>query len=128
MPVFPVALPAKKAENELKRSREFWSPTEQGALAYRAGRYDAAASLPEQSLNADSKPGRALLNWLWLSLVESRRGKPPEARAWLDKATTWLEKIPQGSAKAPRNPNGLDLHNWLEAPVLGREAQALLTR
>jgi len=69
------ALPGKKAENELKRSaREFWSLTEQGALAYRAGRYDEAATLLEQSLKADSRPGRAVLNWLWLSLVEQRRG------------------------------------------------------
>jgi hypothetical protein len=120
------ALPGQRADDELKKNKgAFWSLTEQGALAYRAGRYDEAATLLEQSLKADSKPGRAVVNWPWLSLVEHRRSKPAEARAWLDKATKWLEEHPQGPA-APDDATGLHLHNWLEAQVLRREAEALL--
>jgi hypothetical protein len=121
------ALPGKLAEDELKRAgREFWSLTEQGALAYRAGRWDEAASLLEKSLQADARPGRAVLNWLWLSLVEQRRGKPAAARAWLDKATAWMGQYPQGIPETPDDVRGLHLHNWLEAQVLRREAEALL--
>ncbi len=121
------ALPGKQAEGELKRSEgEFWSLTEQGALAYRAGRYDEAATLLEQSLKADSKPGRAVVSYLWLSLVEHRRGKPAEARAWLEKATKWVEQYPKGVPVQEDDATGLHLHNWLEAQVLRREAEALL--
>jgi tetratricopeptide (TPR) repeat protein len=120
------ALPGKKAENELKRNgREFWSLMQQGALAYRAGRYDEAATLLEQSLKADGRPGRAVLNWLWLSLVEHRRGKPAEARAWLEKATKWLVQYPEYLVRLD-DAEGLHLHNWLEAQALRREAEALL--
>jgi formylglycine-generating enzyme required for sulfatase activity len=121
------ALAGQASEGELRRhGGEFWSLTEQGALAYRAGRYDEAAALFRRSLEADNRRGRAVLNWLWLSLVEQRRGKPAEARAWLQKATKWLEQYPKGIPVLPDDYTGLHLHNWLEAQVLGREAQALL--
>jgi tetratricopeptide (TPR) repeat protein len=120
------ALLARMAAFELRLAqREFWSLTEQGALAYRAGRYDEAATLLEQSLKADDKPARAMLNWLWLALVEHRRGKPVEARAWLEKATKWLKQYPKGIPAAPEA-TGLHLHNWLEAQILRREVETLL--
>jgi tetratricopeptide (TPR) repeat protein len=115
------------AENELERNREeFWSLTEQGALAYRAERYDAAAALLAQSLKADSKPGRAVLNWLWLSLAEQRRGRRAEAQALLDRATKWLEQFPSGHPVKSDESRGLHLHNWLEAQVLRRQAERSL--
>jgi tetratricopeptide (TPR) repeat protein len=81
------SLPGRLAEKELKNSaREFWSLTEQGALAYRAGRYQEAVPFFEQSLKADSKPGRAVLNWLWLALANQRLGRTEEARRWLGTA------------------------------------------
>jgi tetratricopeptide (TPR) repeat protein len=120
------ALPGKRAEDELRKSPgAFWSLTEQGALAYRAGRFDQAAALFERSLQADIKPGRAVVNWLWLSLVEHRRGKPAEARAWLEKATKFLDQFPQGIPEK-EDDWGLHLHNWLEAQVLRREAERSL--
>jgi formylglycine-generating enzyme required for sulfatase activity len=121
------ALAAKKAEGELMQNGgQFWSLTQQGALAYRAGRFDEAAALFQRSLQAENKPGRAVLNWVWLSLVEQRRGKPAEARAWLEKATKWLEQYPKGIPVVPDDSTGLHLHNWLEVQVLRREAEALL--
>ncbi len=120
------ALAGQRADSELKRSgREFWSLTEQGALLYRAGRYDAVATLLQQSLKADSRPDRVVLNWLWLALVEERRGKPVEALAWLEKATKWLERNPR-MPPGPNDTNGVHLHNWLEAQVLHREAERAL--
>jgi tetratricopeptide (TPR) repeat protein len=120
------ALAGQRADTELKQNNwAFWSLTERGALAYRAGRYDEAATLLEQSLKADSRPGRAVLNWLWLALVEERRGKPAAALAWLEKATKWLEQYPTTSV-VPDDAKGTHLHNWTEAQVLRREAERAL--
>jgi hypothetical protein len=58
-------------------------------------------------------------------MVEHRRGQPAKAQTWLNKATKWLEEHPQGPA-AEDDDQGLHLHNWLEAQVLRREAEALL--
>ena len=98
--------PERRRKTNSSNNAEFWSLTEQGALAYRAGRYDDAAALFQRSLQADARPARAVLNWLWLSLVEQRRGKPAEARAWLGKATKWLEQYPEGISVVPTTPRG----------------------
>jgi hypothetical protein len=59
------SLPGRLAEKELQASAgQFWSLTAQGALHYRAGRFPQAVSLFEQSLRADPKAGKAVLNWL----------------------------------------------------------------
>jgi tetratricopeptide (TPR) repeat protein len=114
------------AREELSRNhREFWSLTALAALHYRAGRFKVAVPLLEQGLRADSKPGRAVLNWLWLALAQHRLGKPEEARRWLVKAQAWLDHSGDGMP-ARAEELGLDLHNWLEAHVLRREAEALL--
>jgi hypothetical protein len=65
---------------------KFWSLTENGALAYRAGQIHEGVSPFEQSLGAESGPGRAVRNWLWLALANERLGKTEEARGWLGKA------------------------------------------
>jgi eukaryotic-like serine/threonine-protein kinase len=125
--VADVSLPGRLAEKELKDSaREFWSLTERGALAYRAGRFLEAVPFFEQSLQADPKPGRAVLNWLWLALANHRLGKGEEARRWLNKAQTWLDQYRDGMPARAEEEFGLHLHNWLEAHVLRREAEALI--
>jgi tetratricopeptide (TPR) repeat protein len=74
------SLPDRLAATELKNNaRQFWSLTEQGALHYRAGRFQQAVELFEQSLRADASPGRAVLNWLWLALAQVRLSKAEEA-------------------------------------------------
>ena len=50
-----MSLPHGLAEKELQGSREFWSLTEQGALAYRAGRFQEAVPLLERSLRANPR-------------------------------------------------------------------------
>jgi hypothetical protein len=120
----------EKANTELKRSNAHWSLTQQGALAYRAGRFDEAADLFERSVKSDNLPGIAILNWLWLSMIETRRGNPQEARTWYDKASNWMDQTSNGTAAYRQNVNrdvdGLHLHNWLEALILRREAKMLI--
>jgi tetratricopeptide (TPR) repeat protein len=125
--VAEAALPGRLAEKELQASaQEFWSLTEQGALAYRAGRSPEAVAFFEQSLRADPKPGRAVLNWLWLALANQRLGKAEEARRWLGQARAWLDRYGDGMPAGAEEELGLHFHNWLEAHVLRREAEALL--
>ena len=123
--VADASLPGRLAEKELKDfNREFWSLTEQGALAYRAGRFQQAVPFFEQSLQANPKPGNAVLNWLWLALAEQRLGKGKEARRWLNKAQAWLDQYRDGMPARAEAELGLHLHNWLEAHVLRREAES----
>jgi serine/threonine protein kinase/Flp pilus assembly protein TadD len=119
--------PGRLAQKYLDdRGREFWSLTEQAALHYRAGRFKKAVPLLKQSLGADPKPGRAVLNWLWLALAEERLGNSEGARRWLGKAQEWLDQYREGMPGRAEEDLGLHLHNWLEAHVLRREAEALL--
>jgi tetratricopeptide (TPR) repeat protein len=120
------ARPANLSRNELQQSgTEFWSLTEQAALQVRAGRPRDAIPLLERSLTADGRPGRAVLNWLWLALAYQKLGKAEEARRWLDRAAGWLDQ--QGD-RMPLDTGftGLHRHNWLEAHVLLEEAKRLL--
>jgi serine/threonine-protein kinase len=120
-------LPGRLAAKELQdNAGQFWSLTEQGALAYRAGRYQEAVPLFERSLKADPKSGRAVLNWLWLALTNHRLDKAEEARRWLSKAQAWLDQYRDGLPAGAEPEVGLGLHNWLEAHVLRREAEAVL--
>jgi tetratricopeptide (TPR) repeat protein len=126
--VADLSLVGRLAEKELQQSaKQFWSLTEQGALGYRAGRFQDAVPLFAQSLMADAKPGRAVLNWLWLSLANQRLGKTEEARRWLSKAQAWLDQYRDGMPARAEEELGLHFHNWLEAHVLRREAEALLS-
>jgi tetratricopeptide (TPR) repeat protein len=125
--VADASLPGRLAAKELQAAaKQFWSLTEQGALAYRAGRFQDAVPLFEQSLKADAKPGCAVLNWLWLALAHQRLGKAAEARRWLGKAQAWLDQFRDGMPARAEEELGLHFHNWLEAHVLRREAEALL--
>ena len=120
------AQPLRLAFDELTRSeQEFWALTERGALQVRARQPGFAVAYLERSLAADGRPGRAVLNWLWLALEYRTLGSPVEARRWLDKAANWLDQ--QGGQMPPESGiMGSHLHNWLEAQVLLREADGLL--
>jgi tetratricopeptide (TPR) repeat protein len=125
--VADMSLPRRLAEKELEGSaRQFWSLTEQGALAYRAGRFQEAAPFFEQSLQADPRSGSAVLNWLWLAVAKQRLGKAEEARRWLNKAQAWLDQYRDGMPDRAEEELGLHYHNWLEAHVLRHEAEALI--
>ena len=99
--------------------------TEQGALEIRAGRPQLALRPLEVSLRLDGRPGRAVLNWLWLAFVYQKLGMVEEARRWLDKATGWLDQQ-EGRMPSDTNFLGLRRHDWLEAHALRQEAGTLL--
>jgi hypothetical protein len=82
-------------------------------------------SLFERSLMVDGRPGRAVLNWLWLALAYQQAGRADEGWRCLAKATEWLD---QQGRRMPRETDfvRLDRHGWLEAHVLRQEAEALL--
>jgi tetratricopeptide (TPR) repeat protein len=125
--VADAALPARLAAMELQdNARQFWSLTEQGALAYRAGQFEQAVPLFEQSLKAESAVGRAVLNWLWLALANQGLGESDEARRWLGEAQAWLDQYRDGMPDSAEQEFGLHFHNWLEANALRREAEALM--
>jgi len=73
---------------------------------------------------AVGRPGRAVLNWLWLALAYQKLGNSNEARPWLDKAANWLDQQ-GGRMPVETRDMGSHLHNWLEAHVLRQEADAL---
>ncbi len=68
----------------------------------------------------------AVLNWLWLAVAKQRLGKAEEARRWLNKAQAWLDQYRDGIPARAEQELGLHYHNWLEAHVLRREAEALI--
>jgi eukaryotic-like serine/threonine-protein kinase len=125
-------LPCRLAQSELERSQTaFWSLTEQAALQHRGTQiqkvvvFQDPVLLLRQSLAANGRPGRAVLNWLWLALAHRQRGNTAEARLWLGKAIQWLEQ--QGDQMPLETRDlGLHRHDWLEAHVLRKEAAGLL--
>jgi serine/threonine-protein kinase len=118
--------PGRLAGSELSQNgTTFWSLTEQGALRVRAGQFEEAVPLLERSTEVDGRPGRAVLNWLWLALAHQKMGKPNQARRWLDKATRWLDQQ-RGRMPFDTAEMGAHLHNWLEAHVLRAEVELLL--
>ena len=120
-------LPARQAASELAVSgTEFWSLTEQGDLSFRAGSYAEAIALFQRSLRADGRPGVAVLNWLWLSLTYQKLGETVEARQWLKKADDWLDSLGAELPPDAETALGLHRHNWLEANVLRKEAEAAI--
>jgi serine/threonine-protein kinase len=121
-------LPSRLAQNELARNpTAFWSITEQAALQLRGTQIQDVVVLLGQGLAAEGRPGRAVLNWLWLALAQHQQGNTAEARLWLGKATQWLDQ--QGD-RMPRDTRDLGLHRhaWLEAHALRKEAEGLLVR
>jgi serine/threonine-protein kinase len=109
----------------LSNARAAWSTTEQAALRFRAGETEGSVASFERGLAGDTRPGRAVGNWLWLALAYQKLGDADEARRWLAKAANWLDQ--QGGRMPPEGSEmGSTLHNWLEAHVLRREAEALL--
>lgn len=115
------------SEPEMRReSQLFWSLTERGAILCRSGRPAEAIPLFERSLAAAPSAGRAISNWLWLAIANHQLGKTEEAVRWHATAVAWLDPF-HGVMPENATAIGLHLHNWLEAHVLRREADALLS-
>jgi serine/threonine protein kinase len=94
-----------------------------GLAQYRAGQFDQAL---QSFTKANVKSWRyADLTWFGLALVHQRLGHPDQARQCLDKGTQWLVRVgPSGSDE----PAKLLPQDWVEAQLLRREAEDLLTK
>jgi serine/threonine-protein kinase len=115
------------AESEVNRNQaEPWAAIELGAMMFRKDYPKLALRTLESGLIADGRPARAVLNWLWLAMCHHKMASPIEARRWLAKATDWLD---QQGTQMPLDAQamGAHRHNWLEAHILRREAEALLS-
>lgn len=104
----------------------FWSVRQRGAILCRSGGDAEAIRLFEQGLATSPSKGRSVLNWLWLAIANHHLGRAEEAARWRDTAVEWLDALPKGM---PSNATelGLHLHDWLEAQILRREVEALLS-
>jgi serine/threonine-protein kinase len=120
------AAPGRLSLEELQANRDApWSLTESAALLVRAGHFERAVPLLEQSLAADGRPGRAVVSWLWLALGYHQAGQTEVARRWLGKAAAWLDQQ-GGRMPLETGLQGVHPHTWLEAHVLRKEAEGLL--
>jgi hypothetical protein len=61
-------------------------------------------------------------------LANHRLGKPEEARRWVGKAQKWLDQFGDGVPPHAEEELGLHLHHWLEAQILRREAEELVSQ
>jgi WD40 repeat protein len=126
----PGGIPAPEEAVRLARRAVAAQPTPWcrhtlGLAYYRAGQYEQAAACFRESLQ---QPGYyPVVNWLGLALAEKRLGKDREARRWLDRAARWLDRAVREMPVQAPTPGGLHPNEWLEALLLRREAEALLS-
>ncbi|QDU75900.1 Serine/threonine-protein kinase PknB [Bremerella volcania] len=97
----------------------FWSLTQRGALLCRQKKHREAIAVLEQSLRANSRPEDCIITWVWLSRANLSLEEEDAARMWLGQVNNLLD---QSTTK----PDGIHLHNWLEALTLRRELVATL--
>jgi len=116
----------KVGSAELAGNNRYWALTASAGLHYRAARFQQAADTLHQCLKHNPGWDGRLLNWLWLSLTCHRLGNQEEARQWLDQARAWLDRYGGEMPLRAEGKIGLHLHDWLEAHVLRREAEALI--
>ena len=62
-----------------------------------------------------------------ISSLAEQRLREEESQPWLDMASRWLDQhVKDMAERAEMGPIGMDLHTWLEAHVLRREAEGLV--
>jgi len=84
-------VPVRVAEAALENVSDDWknfSTTCLGAALFRAGRYDEAIRLLNESGEADGGPGVPQV-WAFLAMAHHRKGDAAEARRWLDKLLSY---------------------------------------
>jgi WD40 repeat protein/tetratricopeptide (TPR) repeat protein len=88
-----------------------------GATLYRAGSYEKAINTLEEAMRLRSKfpGGKTVQEWFFLAMAHHRLRHTEEARRWLDKANTFLDK------EKPAN-----WQERIEWQVLREEAEAVI--
>jgi tetratricopeptide (TPR) repeat protein len=94
-------LPLQLAEELVKKDpKQSTSLFLFGALLYRAGKDEEAVRRLNEAVEATN--GGRILHWLFLALAHQRLGHADEARQWLGKAGSWIDKhIEKGQEVAP---------------------------
>lgn len=120
-PVDPARV-VKWANQGVSANHSPWDFHVLGLAQYRAGQLAEAL---ESLTKANVKGWRYHeLSWFALALVHYRLGHPDEARQCFDKGIEWLARVgPSG----PDQPANLLPQDWLEAQLLRREAEELMT-
>src|SRR5262245_47556757 len=60
-------------------------------VLYRAGRVDAAVQRLNEAITGHGEGG-VVEDWLFLAMAYHQLKRPQEARRWLEKATSWLDR------------------------------------
>ncbi|MGP1308703.1 MAG: protein kinase domain-containing protein [Phycisphaerales bacterium] len=97
------------------------SLTLRAALLCRNGQQREAIPLLERSLEVSSDPEQHIVTWAWLSRTHLSLGEH-------DAAENWLEKVADLLDQSDTKPEGIRLHDWLEAQILRREVEYDLAR
>jgi tetratricopeptide (TPR) repeat protein len=122
-PQRPVRLAAGAVSADRKAGRYLHTL---GLAHYRAGEFDAAVRRLQESEKVDPRWDGRVVNWLGLALAHHHLGHAEEARRWLDKAVTWIDKHTRPAPEGGAVPLPLHPHNWLPCLILRGEAEALL--
>ena len=68
-----------------------------GAALFRAGEFEKAKEELQKAIAAQSEFPSA---WLFLAMTENSRGRPQDAKKWLDQAVQWIEREHREKNKA----------------------------
>jgi tetratricopeptide (TPR) repeat protein len=96
-----------------------------GAVAYRAGRPEEAIQHLQEAVKLHGQGGTPW-DWLLLAMACHRAKRTDEARTWLAKAATWIDKAKAPAGPGAGQPEPLGLDQRLELELLRREAEAVL--
>jgi tetratricopeptide (TPR) repeat protein len=97
-----------------------------GLCYCRAGQYEDGERCFRASLAIVPQWRGNVVNWLGLALACHHRGRPDEARQWLDRAVAWIDKASRLTDQGPEEPLGLNPVDWLACLLLRREVESLL--
>src|SRR5262249_32636279 len=118
----PLARLVAQSKNDAKTYRH------KAAVAYyRAGQFELAIKLAEESRDIDPNWEGIALNWLVLAMAHHQLGKDDQARENLEKASRWIKEKTTEEPNDSLGPIGkISTTAWLNCRVLHREAEALI--
>lgn len=96
-----------------------WSLLQQAALLCRGESSAEAIPLLKLSLQQSQHPESSVVAWMWLARAYLSLEDHDTSRIWLGKAVEWMDQ-------SNTMPEGIHLHDWLEAQILRHEVEAEL--
>jgi Flp pilus assembly protein TadD len=114
------------AEQAVAAAAKPWNLHALGLARLRAGQAEQAVQPLGESETVGNKYGEVwgVVNWLALALAHHALGRDDEARRWLGRATEALDATSPAHLVDDRS--RIAMHDWLEAQVLRREAEAAI--